>query len=524
MQEAIAAHLSERAGTSIRIVSATSREVLSSAKNRTFHLVRVRSEADGAEQLLHVRLTRWANRQRDRNRLDNYLSERGLPVPGFFGVVDCDGLVATLWEYCEGRTHRTYQTMPLEQADAVVRAMALISARATDVREAVAVPVGIRWVHPVADALMTLADIHETLAAQRPLIERLADEEHALIERIADYPDDVLVHNDLVARNTLEASDGGVRILDWDSAGIGPHGASLRAFTNAGLDRAQTVADIYVDEARRHGLALRPEDVLLTMRTQQLFWHLSSGQQRNDIKRIAKGLTLFGSSFPPTPSRGVKMAISESPSGEFPKPAPDSLKELVRQCMDKKGRNRLYSIIPHPDFAHLKASRGEDRFHLIKPQLPPGGGTALDLGAHFATFSHWLEDAGFKVTAVEHSPLYAQVAREVRDLNGKTFEVIEGSIFDLPAAHYNVILALNIFHHFLKTKNRFEAFEALLDRLRCDVMFFEAHVESEDQMKDAYRNMNPEEFARFIADRLGLNEITQLGHDKRRIVFKLAKT
>lgn len=206
-----------------------------------------------------------------------------------------------------------------------------------------------------------------------------------------------------------------------------------------------------------------------------------------------------------------------------PKPAPESLKQLVRQCMDIKDRNKLYSIIPHPDFAHLPASRGADRFELIKPHLSPDGGTALDLGAHFATFSHWLEDAGYKVTAVEHSPLYAEVARQVRDLTGKTFEVIEGSIFDLPELNYDVVLALNIFHHFLKTQKRFEAFEALLDRMRCKVMFFESHVESEAQMKDAYRNMKPQEFAEFIGGRTGLSDISVIGQDRRRTVFKLAR-
>ena len=217
------------------------------------------------------------------------------------------------------------------------------------------------------------------------------------------------------------------------------------------------------------------------------------------------------------------MLETSSTAAPFPRPAPESLKELVRKCMDVNNRNKLYSVIPHPDFAHLRAGRGSERFDLIRPHLSPEGGTALDLGAHFATFSHWLEDAGYRVTAVEHSPLYAEVARQVRDLNGKTFEVIEGSIFDLPELRYDVVLALNIFHHFLKTRRRFEAFEALLARMECDVMFFESHVESEGQMKDAYRNMNPQEFAEFIAERTGLTEITEIGRDKNRTVFKLAR-
>ena len=525
MQAAIAAHLSERLGERIEVTEATRREVLSSSRLRTFHLARVRS-ADGRERLLHVRLTAWRFRQRDRNRLDAYLSERGMPTPAFFGVVEHEGQVATLWEHCDGQSHRSFKFLTRDQVDAVIRGMALISARSDDVRQHTQTRRGMRWVHSIADEIMAFARGDDTLMQQEKLIEHLSLSEDAVIQRAEAQDLWVLTHNDLVARNVIAMPDGSVRLLDWDSATIAPAGASLRALNYSATSRAEAVADLYSSEMRRHGLNVQSPDVLFMMKAQQIFWNLSSGVQRRDLRRLTKGLALFRSTFPESPSRQRRappMTPSPSLSGEYPRPAPESLKALVRECMDQKGRGRLYSMIPHPDFAHLPASRGADRFALIRPHLSPEGGTALDLGAHFATFSHWLEDAGYKVTAVEHSPLYAEVARQVRDLNGKTFEVIEGSIFDLGDLRYDVVLALNIFHHFLKTKRRFEGFEALLARTHCDVMFFESHVESEGQMKDAYRNMNPQEFARFIAERTGLTEITEIGHDKNRIVFKLAR-
>ncbi len=208
----------------------------------------------------------------------------------------------------------------------------------------------------------------------------------------------------------------------------------------------------------------------------------------------------------------------------YPLPATPELKALVQKCIDIKKKKKLYSAIPHPDFAHLPAGRHDERWHMIKPHLDPNGGTAIDLGAHFATFSHWLEDAGYQVTAVEYSELYAEVARQVRDLWGKKFEVFEGSIFDLPALKYDVVLALNIFHHFLKKKATYEAFEALLDRMDVQTMFFESHSYDEHQMKKAVVNMKPDEFAQFIGERTGLTNIEVIGVERGvRPLFKLSR-
>lgn len=534
MQSAMAAHLSERLGERCVITNVTRNDVISSSITRTFHRAHVRT-ASGRDLHLHVRLASWRHRQRDANRLDAYLSDRGLPTPRFFGGVRSEGQIATIWEYCPGSSHRSYKHLSRNHIHALVRSMALISAQTGDVRQHADVPFGMRWIHPIADQIEKLTGEIEGLQGHQGRIDHLRSGEDAVIQRAGAQNTWVLTHNDLVARNVVAMEDQSVRLLDWDSASIAPPGASLRALSYPNTPRkGKEIAELYMQEMRNHGVSAAVDDVHFMMQAQQVFWCLSTGVQRRTLDRLTKGLNLFESLFPAAaspPSASFSPASTSFmtsipaqtlPDG-YPKPAPDSLKALVKECMDRKGRGRLYSTIPHPDFAHLPAGRGGNRFELIKPHLSPDGGTALDIGAHFATFSHWLEDAGYKVTAVEQSPLYAQVAREVRDLTGKTFEVIEDSIFDLPTLNYDVVLALNIFHHFLKTERKFQAFEALLARLNCDMMFFESHVFDEAQMSDAHRNMNPQEFAQFIAERTGLTDIQPIGHDRKRTVFKLAR-
>jgi 2-polyprenyl-3-methyl-5-hydroxy-6-metoxy-1,4-benzoquinol methylase len=190
--------------------------------------------------------------------------------------------------------------------------------------------------------------------------------------------------------------------------------------------------------------------------------------------------------------------------------------------MGEKGR--LYAQIPHPDFEEWPSSHKPAlRQDIMEPHLDYRGGTALEIGAYLASFSHWLESLGYEVTAVERNAKYAAIAREVRDLWGRKFEVYRGLFSDLPNRKYDVVLALNIFHHSLKKQNTFELLDAFLGTLDCKLMFFEPHNPAEGQMANAYRKFSPEEFAQFIATKTGLTQIEQIGTERVRKIFKLKR-
>jgi hypothetical protein len=66
------------------------------------------------------------------------------------------------------------------------------------------------------------------------------------------------------------------------------------------------------------------------------------------------------------------------------------------------------------------------------------------------------------------------------------------------------VLALNIFHHFIRRESTYHRLIGLLRRLRMQVMFFEPHLPDEPQMQSAYWNPRPDEFVQFIAEHTGL--------------------
>lgn len=202
------------------------------------------------------------------------------------------------------------------------------------------------------------------------------------------------------------------------------------------------------------------------------------------------------------------------------KPASEDLKQRVDQYVKEFGR--VYAPILHPDFAHVPTNHGDERVGMILPHLQPAGGTLLDIGTHWGYMAHRFEDAGFRVTAVEHTVRHFEFLRDIRDVCGRQFEIVNGDIFDFSPIKFDIIIALSIFHHFLKTKAKFEKFEKLLARTECGMMIFQPHAVTEPQMKGAYRNMDQDEFAAFVANGLRLNTITVIGREHGRNLYKLS--
>jgi 2-polyprenyl-3-methyl-5-hydroxy-6-metoxy-1,4-benzoquinol methylase len=203
-------------------------------------------------------------------------------------------------------------------------------------------------------------------------------------------------------------------------------------------------------------------------------------------------------------------------------PAPDELKKRVHEFMEKN-RGKLYHRIPHPDFDGLPVAHGDERFDIIKPHLAYPGGTVLDIGTHWGQFAHWLDDLGYHVTAVEHAPKYAYIARGIRDICNKEFEIIEGSIFNVNDLKFDIVLALNIFHHFLKTEKHFEQLLVLLEQLDAPLMFFQSHVPTEKQMEGAYRNMDQDDFAEFVRKTARYSRAECIGKEGPRNIYKMSR-
>ena len=179
------------------------------------------------------------------------------------------------------------------------------------------------------------------------------------------------------------------------------------------------------------------------------------------------------------------------------------------------GDGRLYQPAQHSDLAFIASSDMSDsRWDLISARLGRGGGTVLDIGAYLGFFDNKLEDLGYDCTAVEMDATRTYFMKRIRDANGHRFEVVTDSISAsglLREQRYDVVLALSVLHHFLKTRPDHALLETLLDELDCDEMFFEPHLTGERQMAGAYAQLTSEEFTEYVAARTGLAVVGRLG-------------
>jgi hypothetical protein len=210
-------------------------------------------------------------------------------------------------------------------------------------------------------------------------------------------------------------------------------------------------------------------------------------------------------------------------------------REFVRSLAHRGGGSsqpkELYQNPVHPDLQDLPtAHRCEDRFEAMKSRIPAGSGTLVDVGANLGYFCHRFEAIGYSCFAVELLPHIALAAAKIRNAEGRIFPVIAKDLFEaaegepLRDRHFNVVLALSIFHHFLKKRETFERFKQWLARLRVDIMMFEPHCRDERQMTGAYANFDEKEFVDFILAHSCLNQ-AQLIHrcQDGRPIYRLSR-
>jgi SAM-dependent methyltransferase len=244
--------------------------------------------------------------------------------------------------------------------------------------------------------------------------------------------------------------------------------------------------------------------------------------EENRVQHVSQGHS-FKDCMAPHASSQRSRAGSHAPSTSLNHPIVSAdLERKIRTVIDKYWGGKLYMKIPHPAFDAWPAAYGYERWEIIKPHLNPAGGTALDIGAHFGAFSHLLEDHGYDVTAVEILEDHAEIMQAIREMAGKHFKVLCQSIFDLDQTNFDLVIALNVFHHFLKQKGDYQNLIAFLNRLNCETFIFQGHDPDEPQMNGAYRNFHPEEFCEFVREHSGMAHFECIGQWGARKIFKIS--
>jgi hypothetical protein len=184
----------------------------------------------------------------------------------------------------------------------------------------------------------------------------------------------------------------------------------------------------------------------------------------------------------------------------------------------------LYQPLIHPDLT-LTSSYTDERYKIIKDNISFKNGTLLDIGANLGFFCHKFEELGFKCYAVEIRPSNVFFMKKLRDIEKKKFSIINKSIFEYKDKFdFDIVLALNIFHHFLREKELYHKLIIYLRKLKVKEMYFQPHDPNEKIMQNAYTNYNNLQFVNFIIKNSCLNkfeQINDISDGKRRPLYKL---
>jgi hypothetical protein len=191
--------------------------------------------------------------------------------------------------------------------------------------------------------------------------------------------------------------------------------------------------------------------------------------------------------------------------------------ELRKEVYTLAFEKRLYQPTNHPDLDMAAEHSCEDRFNMIRDNVIAQEGRVLDIGANYGYFCHRFEELGFECYAIENDRTCLYYLRRFKRASNKKFEVVPEGIFEwkgLKELQFDVVLALNVFHHFLKREKTYYQLTDLLNRLQAKEMFFEPHLPEEYQMKKAYKNYTEKEFVEFVLQNSKLKRAKPIGTAK----------
>lgn len=201
--------------------------------------------------------------------------------------------------------------------------------------------------------------------------------------------------------------------------------------------------------------------------------------------------------------------------------------QIRKYATERDGR--IYQSIDHPDLRDFPSHHKGERIALLSKALGDydcAEKRLLDIGAHWGYMSQQMEKRGFVCTAVEANNRCARFAKRIRDATESRFDVWRGDIFDFPDAEsQDVVLALNIFHHLIKTEELHQGLIEFLNRLESvELIFFESHIHGSGHMRRASYDYEPQQFAEFVAKHAGLSSVELLGNARDgRALFKIAR-
>lgn len=186
-----------------------------------------------------------------------------------------------------------------------------------------------------------------------------------------------------------------------------------------------------------------------------------------------------------------------------------------------KHAGMVYSPLDH--FSLNFKARQEKREGYIHSNRIAKEGTVLDLGCNWGVISRSFADEGFDCTLVESDD--EEFSFLERLSKGYDYRMVKADICDFVMEddkRYDIVLALSIFHHLAKTEKGHERLMALLGKLKCNEMFFQAPDSQEMlQFMGCYKVYDDKEMLKLLMDKIGFKDAKKIAPFATRRLYHL---
>jgi len=184
----------------------------------------------------------------------------------------------------------------------------------------------------------------------------------------------------------------------------------------------------------------------------------------------------------------------------------------------------VYAPLTHIDLRDIPSWNDGKRARAIVRSISPFSRTVLDIGAHWGYMSEELEKTGRSCTALEVDLENFHFMTRLKRAQNFQYETVLGDIFDFidKRNNFDAVLALAVFHHFTKTKDRHDRLLDLLEKVKAREMFVWSHNVREPQMRNAYRNYDPRQLAELIVNRSWFNSYVVIATIEFRSLMRFA--
>jgi len=169
----------------------------------------------------------------------------------------------------------------------------------------------------------------------------------------------------------------------------------------------------------------------------------------------------------------------------------------------------------HPDIEDLKSSKeGEVLYELISRNISVKKGKLIDLGAGLGYFCHRFQSDGFNCYASECNTSQLKLLEQIKIAEKYKFSIAEAPTLEtnyIRNNRFNVMLALNFFHYFLKTEESFNKLIQFLGFIDTKELYFQSPATQAKTNRWDYKQYNPEEFVDVILEYSSLSKAELIG-------------